>query len=438
MEKFDKYMLLFTYLEIILLQAIIHKGEIMSSFKFTILLLVFLTSTLFSQTDALNKGLETITERALEGQLEFLASDWMEGRITGGKGIMLAGDYVKSLYKVYGIEPVGDKDYIFPNYQERRKGKKTIEIQTYFQNFNMVQYSAGAEQEFSIILSSGNSKIINHFNYKTDFSVDVSDISIEIETPVVFVGYGYENEEHGYNDFEDVEVADKVILRLAGFPGHNDTSSTAYKNFHLKGRWGKYRLSREKDNKAKGHGVLAVIEVDLESNVSLDWADDIPSRYNLSYYEGNKPFHSNKKGIILPADTLKKKLSVIDVTARIANELVKGEKINFEKFEKEAQEKMKTDSRELSGIMVYVKTSVESKIVKTRNIVGVIEGENPEEVIVIGAHLDHVGQENGYIWNGSDDNASGSVGVMSIARACAAVKLQHLMDKKRVENKRWF
>jgi Zn-dependent M28 family amino/carboxypeptidase len=55
--------------------------------------------------------------------------------------------------------------------------------------------------------------------------------------------------------------------------------------------------------------------------------------------------------------------------------------------------------------------------VRVRNIIGIIEGTEPDQVIVLGAHYDHLGIGNGYIWNGADDNASGTVGVMTIAKA---------------------
>jgi len=55
--------------------------------------------------------------------------------------------------------------------------------------------------------------------------------------------------------------------------------------------------------------------------------------------------------------------------------------------------------------------------VPVRNILGIIEGKNTEEYIVLGAHYDHMGIKNGHIWNGADDNASGTVGIMTIAKA---------------------
>ncbi|MDF1572883.1 MAG: hypothetical protein P1P82_14840 [Bacteroidales bacterium] len=55
-----------------------------------------------------DKGLEAITEQSVKGQLEFLASSWMEGRQTGESGAYMAADYIASMFKVYGLQPGGD------------------------------------------------------------------------------------------------------------------------------------------------------------------------------------------------------------------------------------------------------------------------------------------------------------------------------------------
>jgi Zn-dependent M28 family amino/carboxypeptidase len=60
------------------------------------------------------------------------------------------------------------------------------------------------------------------------------------------------------------------------------------------------------------------------------------------------------------------------------------------------------------------------KRINVRNVVAMIEGVNKDEVIVVGAHMDHMGMSEGRVWNGADDNASGTVGVMTIASAFAA------------------
>ena len=62
-----------------------------------------------------DKGLGAITESAVKGQLEFLASDWTEGRGVGTRGAYLAADYIASVFRIYGIEPFGDVKYNMPS-----------------------------------------------------------------------------------------------------------------------------------------------------------------------------------------------------------------------------------------------------------------------------------------------------------------------------------
>jgi Zn-dependent M28 family amino/carboxypeptidase len=66
---------------------------------------------------------------------------------------------------------------------------------------------------------------------------------------------------------------------------------------------------------------------------------------------------------------------------------------------------------------IYLRTSVKTTQMAVRNILGVIEGKKSDQFIILGAHYDHMGIGNGYIWNGADDNASGTVGIMTLAKA---------------------
>jgi hypothetical protein len=56
-------------------------------------------------------------------------------------------------------------------------------------------------------------------------------------------------------------------------------------------------------------------------------------------------------------------------------------------------------------------------VIRARNVLGYIEGKDPSEAIVIGGHYDHVGKYSGFTYNGADDNASGTTGMLSLARA---------------------
>ena len=64
--------------------------------------------------------------------------------------------------------------------------------------------------------------------------------------------------------------------------------------------------------------------------------------------------------------------------------------------------------------------NVKTDLVQARNVLGVIEGEIKDEIVVIGGHYDHLGYKDNVMWNGADDNASGTIGVWMLAKAFAA------------------
>ena len=373
-----------------------------------------------AQEDAIKNGLDAITHEAVQGQLEFLASDWTRGRGTGDAGIYMAADYIASMFKVYGLKPGGDYEMIRPSRDEMRMGVRPRQVKSYFQNFQLIEYYPGDKQYFSVISKNGTSSQTLNFTYRTDFSVNTSEVGIELNAPVVFVGYGLVDKENKYDDYAGLDVKGKVILRLSGFPGHRDSSSAAFGKFHPDGPYAAYYLVREKNRVAENKGVAAVIEVTPGGAPSPGWADNIPFRYNSPYYEGDVPLRERYTRMRIPGDTLRMGTTTISVTMRVANELVEGTGVRYEEFEEQVQRSMKPASRPLTGKSVYLKTTVISRIIRDRNVIGILEGEDPDKIIVIGGHYDHLGEENGYIWNGSDDNASGTVGVMTIAKACMA------------------
>ena len=81
----------------------------MKKLLFSVIALSFIYSiNSNAQLTPKEKGLQAITIDAIKGQLEFLSSDWMEGRATGERGAYLAADYVASMFRVFGAAPAGD------------------------------------------------------------------------------------------------------------------------------------------------------------------------------------------------------------------------------------------------------------------------------------------------------------------------------------------
>ena len=367
------------------------------------------------------KGLDAITQEAVKGQLDFLASDWTEGRAVGTRGAYMAADYIASVFQVYGIEPFGDETRIMPSRQERMAGAQPTISKTYFQNFSLLEYSPGEEQTFSVVTRTKNSSSAIDFNYLTDFYVRTGTVGQTVSAPLFFAGYAFSDAEKEYDDLKKADVKGTIVVVLAGFPGHNDTSTVAYKKFAPEGRYAQYRLERQKVTNLEKRGALAVIQINPNANPAASWAQNRVYPAKGTYYEADKPLQSYYDSrMTLPGDSLNGSIPVFIITPRVANKIMEGTGVNLNAFEKMAALKMQPASKPLEGKSVTFKTTVNSKIVKARNVVGYIEGKKKDEFIVVGGHYDHLGKWDGWIWNGADDNASGTVGVMTIARACKA------------------
>ena len=389
--------------------------------KQILLFALFLSGiSVFAQTEV-EKGLEAITQEVVKGQLEFLASDWTEGRAVGTKGEYIAADYIASMFQVYGVKPYGDEAVSAPSRRDWMAGNRPKAGKTYFQNISLIQYEPGEEQSFSVISTGMNSEKAVNFGFKTDFNVRTGAVGQTAKAPVVFVGYGFQNKEKGYDDLQKINLKGKIAVVLAGFPGHKDTASVAYKKFAPDGRRALYMLERNKTELLEKAGAIAIIQVNSDSNPMLSWAQNQIYPVKGAYYEADKPLSSYYDiSIAMPTDTLTANIPTFTVTTRLANEIISGTGVNFAEFEKAAGEKMIPASKDLPGKMVSFNTTVKSEIVKARNVIGYIEGEKKDEFIVVGGHYDHLGKFDGYIWNGADDNASGTVGVMTVAKAFMA------------------
>jgi hypothetical protein len=387
---------------------------------FIIFVLFFAGMSVFAQTEV-EKGLNAITTEAVKGQLEFLASDWTEGRAVGTKGEYIAGDYIASMFQIYGIQPFGDEAVSTFSRRDMMAGIRPQRGKTYFQNFSLIQYEPGDEQSFSVISAGINSENSINFGYKTDFYVRTGTVGQTAKAPLVFVGYGFQNKEKGYDDLQKVNLKGKIAVVLSGFPGHKDTESEAYKKFATEGRRAQYMLERNKTSDLEKAGAIAVIQVNPDSDPMMSWSQNQIYQARGSHYEADKPLGSYyNSSMAMPSDTLTSNIPTFTVTPHLANEIIAGTGVNFAEFEKAAAEKMVPASKDLSGKMVAFNTTVKSEIIKARNVVGYIEGENKDEFIVVGGHYDHLGKWDGFIWNGADDNASGTVGVMTIAKAFMA------------------
>ncbi len=373
------------------------------------IILVFISFICFSQLirgqlQPVEKGLQTITTDRLQAQLDFLSSDWMEGREAGEKGAYLAGDYIASILKLSGIRPFGDM--LTGNDPGTRTGNKG---RSYFQHFILIKTVPGDVQIMKI-RDTGN-KIVRttELTPDVDFVARPGNLSVETEAPVIFVGYGFIDDSLNYNDFARIDAKGKFILKIKGLPKFAAEGLTRDQSASL---------SNSMEARYRSMGVAGILEYDPLATVT--GRPETKDFMNMSPAETFSMLGRPRSHLSIPGRKYPESPVRADLSVRAANEILRGSDISTDDYIAKADRNQKYIIHELKGKSVCISTSVKTSQVAVRNILGIIEGKKPDSYVVIGAHYDHVGKANGYIWNGADDNGSGTVGVLAIAAAMAA------------------
>jgi hypothetical protein len=251
-----------------------------------------------------------------------------------------------------------------------------------------------------------------------------------LEAPVVFAGYGITEKEIGYDDFKNLDVKGKIVLIISEAPGKENPNSPFQKKelkdkyfpaaaFGPFARGGGFSKTRE----IAKLGVAAILQVqnsvkDADMYKSLTG----PRRVSDERPIINRPrrrFSIPGGGAQMPGEAS----TVITITREMANAILEGAGLKIEDLQKKIEDTFKPASMELPGTKLTVSTTAKAALVRSANVLAYIEGSDlalKNEFVVVGAHLDHLGKWEDYVFNGADDNGSGSVGVLNLARAFMA------------------
>ncbi len=253
-----------------------------------------------------------------------------------------------------------------------------------------------------------------------------------LEGPVVFAGYGITEKDAGYDDFKGLDVKGKIVLILSEAPGKDNPESPFQKNKELKEKYfppatpmpfqrrGDNRFSKTQEISKLGVSAILVVQNSVNDSQAVN---TMAATRRIS---DERPIITQPRRRLsipgAPSMMGAESAPVFTITMAMADAILEpaGEKIDD--LKKKVETSDKPASMDLPGTRVSIVTNSKSALVRCRNVVGYVEGSDPklkDEVVVIGAHLDHNGKRGEYIFNGADDNGSGSVGVLSLARAFA-------------------
>jgi len=327
------------------------------------------------------KNARIITAEQLRNHLSFIASDALEGRDTPSRGLKTAAQYLASHLARWGVKPAGDDG-------------------TYFQK---IALDKTLIDKNSSITANGQT-----FSFGTGFLASATEL--DISAPAVFADHGWYIPEKEINPYEGLDVAGKIIIVTGAFPeGINFRK--------IPGTRGKDWFTVS--GYAKKFGAKAVIRV--------------PSFRLLSRWQTSKERSLSKGSFAM--QKFKKAgqtgPALITASAELLSAIFSGEgrgRANSIFRAGNGGDAVEPFALKEDNV-ISIKMSSQVETVYTQNVIGIIEGSDKKlkkEYVAIGAHYDHVGmKKNGSgdtIYNGADDDGSGTVAVLSIAEAFSRAK----------------
>ena len=341
-------------------------------------LLLVLASAVLAAA-AINTVSTADPQRYLE-DVKTLTTPGMEGRGDGTKGLTRAAHLIENRFKSLGLQPAGTNSY--------------------FQPFPVIT-GARLKSNNHFMVQTGNAKTALKIN--EDFVPFSFSASGSVNAPIVFAGYGVTADEFKYDDYAGIEVKDKIVLVLRYEPKFFAVHSVDH------GVTQHSQLITKAIN-ARNHGAKAIVLVNGKLG---DGEDDLLTRFGSVSGPENV-------GIVF----LQVKNAVADRWFQAAGKSLA-----------DVQERMNASSKPDSFTFsdnshAALNVSIENMRATVNNVLAYLPGKT-NEYLIIGAHYDHLGRGNfdslapsqiGQIHPGADDNASGTAGVLELARLLAPRK----------------
>lgn len=317
----------------------------------------------------------------------FLGGDSFRGRLTNTPENNLALEWIASRFESFGLKGAAGGSY--------------------FQPYNLVTATLGERNELEI--ASGGAAV--RYGVGSDFYPHRHSISGSVTAPVVFAGYGISAPSLGYDDLAG-DVRGKILLVLDHEPGEADSASSfdglvtsEYSN----------QLKKTLAAQEKGAaGVLFVSDVHAHAG---------PENFDATarnYWPTQPP---RVERYLLGAWAEKVRIPSGQISIAVAQTLVRGSGKSLADLSRASDNAKGSALVALPGIMAALITSVQRTVVRDRNVVAMLQGSDSalkNQWVVITGHPDHDGATADQIWNGADDNGSGTVGLVAIAEAYAA------------------
>jgi aminopeptidase YwaD len=314
----------------------------------------------------------------LSYDVHFLASPVLEGRYTGSEGAKVASDFIADRFRALGLKPEGDGG-------------------SYFQHFSFIARVHPGPGNALVFDLPGGKRVAKP---DEDFRPLSFSTSGNASGEVVFAGYGIHAPDLGYDDYAGLDVKGKVVLVLRFSPEGDDPSSKFQPHMAL----------RRKASEARELGAAALLVA--TGPVGSTQTAPVKISFDASFADSGLP--------------------VLGISTPLAEALFAGHGFSLADLQRRMNERREPASRPL-GVTATLTADVVQERADARNVVALLPGTDARlthQVVVIGAHFDHLGwggEGSGSlepkvhaVHPGADDNASGTAGMLEIAREMAA------------------
>lgn len=373
--------------------------------------------------------------RLLE-DVKYLSSDELEGRGVGTNGLTVAANFIRDQFAKAGLAV------------DRVNGGA-------FQKFDLIS-GAKLTEPNSLQLVNPKGETVE-LKMGEDFEVCSFGGTGAFEGDVVFCGYGIESKDDDYDDFAGIDVAGKVVIILRRTPRQADQKAahSLMRHADLRSKMnhaiahkaaavlfvndtysGRKAVEKRRDDLTKATEKVAAAGEEL---VAADVAQFVEAKNKLTAAVNQlKSVRKSNEGV--NDDALmkfgyaghgegKQAPPAFHITQKQTDKVLEALGTKLQDVETAIDQDFKPRSAVVPGWKARGTLSMEKVRTDVFNVIGVIDGDGPlaNETVVIGAHYDHVGRGGGNslapgstdVHNGADDNASGTVALIELARRFA-------------------
>lgn len=321
----------------------------------------------------------------VKAHVTFLASDLLQGREAGSPGFDIAADYVASQFAQLGLKPAGADG-------------------SYFQPVPLVAVRPTDEGRF-VVRGKDGSETPLVFGEDVMAGRPFGPPERRVSARLVFVGYGVVAPERGRDDYKGLNVKGKIVVVLNGAPADYQTEERAY-----------YGNRTTKRAQAAARGAVGIVAINRPSDEA-----------RRAFAEGKRTWQTWgmtwRRPDGTPYDVAADTPALGQVSVKGADVLFAGAKVAYAKVVEAAEKPEGNPPRFALATAMDVTLHTESKLIESANVAGMIEGSDPKlkhEVVVLSAHLDHIGVtppvKGDGINNGALDNAAGVATTLEVAR----------------------